>query len=180
VEENKILVRRADESALYALKLTDFSQLPAEAWQFRRRQIWNFTTNDIVRLTVEEQGRKRELLREGPYRWSFAAGSQGVINDLAVEEVAAELGRLTAAAWVDQGTENRVRLGFQDPAPSVEVEVRNGGETKKLRVEFGGVSPSEFPYAATTIDGEYVIFEFPLKLYHELRLYVFPPVESAR
>ena len=52
----------------------------------RERRIWNFSTNDVARVTIRQQGRVRQIVRNGPHSWSLALGSQGVINELAVEE----------------------------------------------------------------------------------------------
>jgi hypothetical protein len=35
----------------------------------------------------------------------------------------------------------------------------------KDTVEFGGVSPTQYPYAAATLEGQTRIFEFPFGLY---------------
>ena len=80
----------------------------------RERRIWNFSTNDVARATIRQQGRVRQIVRNGPHNWSLAAGSQGVINDLAVEETVSGLCQLTAVAWVARGDQNRARYGFTD------------------------------------------------------------------
>jgi hypothetical protein len=35
-------------------------------------------------------------------------------------------------------------------------------------VEFGGVTPAQFPYAMVEMDGKPTVFEFPKKLHFEL------------
>ncbi len=60
----------------------------------RERRIWNFSTNDVVRVTIRQQGRVRQIVRNGPHDWSLAPGSQGIINDLAVEETVSGLCQL--------------------------------------------------------------------------------------
>ena len=52
------------------------------------------------------------------------------------------------------------------------IECLKNGE--KLGVEFGGLSPSRYPYAATKLNGQTWVFEFPLALYQFMMAYLFP------
>jgi hypothetical protein len=155
-QADKVFARRADEGFIYAVKLADFQHLPAASWQMRERRIWNVSTNDVKGATIRQQGRARQIVRNGPHNWSLALG-QGVLNDLAVEETVSGLCRLTATAWVARGEENRARYGFADKGHQVTLELKNGD---KLSVEFSNEAPSNPPYAAVTLDGQLWIFEF--------------------
>ena len=77
-QADKVFARRADEpSFVYAVKLADFQRLPSASWQMRERRIWNLSTNDVARATIRQQGRVRQIIRNGPHDWSLALGSQG-------------------------------------------------------------------------------------------------------
>jgi hypothetical protein len=70
-----------------------------------------------------------------------------------------------ASAWVARGETNRLRYGFTEDGHQISLELKTGD---KLALEFGGEAPSQFPYAATSLDGQLWIFEFPLKLYRDV------------
>jgi len=169
VQGDKIYARRADENSVYAVRLSDYQRLPYASWQLRDRRIWNFAENDVSKVAIREKGKTTELLRSGTNHWAFAPGSQGIIDNYAVEETVHRLGELTAARWVDDGAQNRLRYGFSDNSDQITVETKKGN---KLGVEFGGVSPQGFPYAAVVLDGQTRIFEFPLRLYHYIQTYL--------
>ncbi len=163
--EGRIFVRRADENPIYAVLLSEFQKLPAAVWQFRERRIWNFTTNDVVRLTIRQDGKVRQIVRQGAGSWALDQGSQGIINNFAVEEATHRFGELTASWWLDRGEASRAAYGFTPTGLSLSFELKNGD---KRNVEFGGRSASEVPYAAVELDGQIWVFEFPLSLYYDL------------
>jgi hypothetical protein len=172
-QADKVFAQRADEPGfVYAVKLTDFQRLPAAGWQMRERRIWNLSTNDVARATIRQQGRIRHIVRNGPHDWSLAPGSQGVINDLAVEETVSGLCQLTAAAWVGRGAADRARYGFSDNTQQVTLELKNG---EKASVEFNIVAASGMPYGAVTLVGEPWVFECPAWLYEYVQRYLSVP-----
>lgn len=155
--------RRADEGFVYGLASNDFHRLPAASWEMRERRIWNLSTNDVDRVIIHQAGKVRQIKRNGPHRWSLI--TQGMINDLAVEETVRGLCQLTASCWVARGELNRSRYGFSDKGLQITLELKNGD---KANVEFGGEAPSGFPYAAVTLEGTLWILEFPLALYQDV------------
>jgi hypothetical protein len=163
--EGRIYVRRADENPIYAVLLTQFQKLPSTAWQFRERRLWSFTTNDVARLSIRQDGKVRQIVRNGPHSWALDQGSQGIINNFAIEEAAHRFGELAATWWVDRGEQSLARYGFTTNGLSLQFELKNG---EKRSVEFGSKSASEAPYAATQLDGQVWVFEFPLALYYDL------------
>jgi hypothetical protein len=166
-KEEKIYVRRADENPVYAVRLAEFQKLPAHAWQLRERRLWKFPEQDVVRLVVQQNDQRRELRRAGTNSWAYAPGSQGMINGFAVEETVHRYGELAATAWVGRGDEDRGRFGFTTNGLVLLFELKTG---VKQTVEFGGVSPEQYPYAAVKLDGESWFFEFPISL-HQLTVY---------
>ncbi|MBI3851263.1 MAG: DUF4340 domain-containing protein [Verrucomicrobia bacterium] len=182
VRDDKIYVRRSDESSVYAVKTRDYVRLPAAGWQLRDRHIWSFATNEVTRVTIRENGQVRQLLRNSSSQWSLAPGSQGIIDDVtmyAFEETLYRLGELTAAAWVDRGDQNRTRYGFSEKSLQIAIDVKNDDKLQTLTVEFGALAPSKFPYAAVTLDGQRWTFEFPWLLYQQILLHLTIPSGST-
>jgi hypothetical protein len=171
-QAGKVFTRRADESSVYALTTDDYQRLPWASWQLRDRRIWNISTNDLDRAIIRQQGKVRQIKRNGPHRWSLV--TQGIINDLAVEETVRGLCQLTAAFWVARGEQDRARYGFAENGHQITLELKSGD---KLTVEFGGQAPSGLPYAAVTLEGSSWVFEFPLALYQHVLGYLTIPAD---
>ena len=165
---DKVFVRRADEDSVYAIHYLDFYRMPAASWQLRDRRVWNFTTNQVVRVVLRQGGLTRALLRSAAGEWTFAAGSQGIINPFAVEEMLFRLGELHATMWAARGSENLPRHGFSAANLQISVELKMGDKLQTLTLDFGGPTPSRFPFAAATLDGQVWIFEFPWYLYQDM------------
>lgn len=164
-------VRRADENPVYGVPVGEVQKLPTFPWQLRERRIWKFTENDVVRLYFQQGDQRRELRRSGTNSWGFAPGSQGIINAFAVEETVHRFGELAATAWVGRGEGQRQRFGFSTNGVALTLELKNG---VKHTVEFGGISPERYPYAAVALDNETWIFEFPIAL-HQLMFFALAP-----
>jgi Domain of unknown function (DUF4340) len=159
---DKIFARRTNESAVYSISQADFERLPGASWQLRERQIWDVSTNDIAAVVIRQGKKVRRMLRAAPFKWSLAPGSQGALNELAVEVGAGAFAHLTAAAWVGRGEQCRSRYGFESEGHEITIELKSG---EKRTVEFGGPTPSGSVYAAVMLDGTSWIFEFPDWLY---------------
>jgi hypothetical protein len=169
IEDNNVYARRADEDSVYAVKRADFERLPAASWELRDRHIWQFTENDVASVLIEQDGRKRELVRSSTNTWSLAPGSFGIINTFGVEETVHRAGELTAAFWAARGNIDRARFGFGSEPRRLTFTLKDG---TKHQVEFGGDAPSGFPYALVTIDGEPWLFEFPWTTWQYIQTYL--------
>jgi hypothetical protein len=168
-QEDKVFVRRIDEQSVYSIPHTEFALLPREPWQLRHRQVWSFSTNDILQVTLRLPERSVTLIRTGPARWELAPGSQGIINPLAVEETMFRFGDLHADFWVARGKDQRSQFGFAEPSFQMAVDLKApDGQTQTRTLAFGQAAPNQFPYALAEVDGQPLIFEFPKKLYFEM------------
>ena len=157
---NEVFVRRRDENAVYAINSEDFNNLPSGDWQFRDRNIWNFSETNVAKITVHQNGKTMEVVRNGPVKWSLASGSQGVIVPREIEYIAHDLGELqvgSAAAWWSRGLPDPARLGFKPGNLSLTVTLKNG---KTFTVDFAPQS-GVTALAAVTLDGERWVFIFP-------------------
>jgi hypothetical protein len=171
-KDDKVFATRAGEDWVYAVKLADFQRLPSASWQLRDRRIWNFTENDVNRLVVRQAGKTREILRLGTNSWTLAPGSQGMINSFAIEETAHRFGELAATLWVERAVKDRARYGISTNSLALTFELKRG---ERFTIEFGGVAPSQYPYAAVTLDQETWVFEFPRALYQLVSAYLTIP-----
>ena len=165
---DQVFVRRADEDSVYAVRNLDFHYLPSAAWQLRDHRVWNFTTNQVVRVTIQQHGQTRLLVRTPGGDWSLAPGSPGTINPWALEEIMFRLGDMYAMTWVARGAEGRARHGFTGNGHTISIEIKVGDKFQTLTMDFGGPSLLRLPYASTLVDGQPWIFEFPWQLYPDV------------
>ena len=174
-QDGLIYARRLDESFVYTVRLADVRGLPITALQLRERAIWKFSTNDVIRVTVRQNGKVRQLLRQGAGSWSLAPGSQGILDDVqiaAIEETVFRLGELSADSWVERGGTNRERYGFTADGLRLSVELRGG---EKLELEFGGPASLGSAYALVSQNQEPWVFEFPPVLHQLVQLFLAIP-----
>lgn len=182
--EQRVLVARADEDSIYALRLADFERLPWASWQLRERRVWRFGVEEVAHVTSRRAGRTREWLRAGTNAWTLAPGSQGFVNSFAVEETVHRLGELAATLWVgripadakpEELAAARQRYGLGPDGLSIACHLKSGATHT---VEIGGIAPSGYPYAAVTLDRELWVFEFPRALYELVQAYLTPEAAS--
>jgi hypothetical protein len=153
--------------------LEDFNRLPEAGWEFRERRIWTFSENDVAQIVIHQNGKTWQIIRSGPNKWSFAPGSEGIINPPAVEETVHRLGELTAAGWVALNTTNAAPYGFKPDNLQITVELKNG---TKNTVDFGAEAPTaKTALAAVTLEGEHWVFVFPPVLYQFVLSYLTIP-----
>ncbi len=165
-QEGRVFVRRADEDSIYEVNPAVLDLLPRASWQLRERHFWSFTVNDVAGLTIRQSGKTKQLVRDSPGHWSSVTQS-AVVDDAtapALEDTVRRLGEVSASVWVARGDQNQARYGFKEDDHQIAIELKNG---TRLNLEFGGVAPSQYPYAAVTLDGQKWIFEFPLALYYQ-------------
>lgn len=172
-----IYARRADEDSVYAVKLADFQILPTAAWRMRQRRIWNFSEHEIARVVIHQSGKTRERIHDGPNLWSFAANSQGILNGLAMEQVTRGFCDLAApswvTAWVARGEAARdARFGITTNTLALTFELKRG---EKFDLQFGALSPAQYPYARVTLEGEPWVFEFSTVLWELVLNYLTIP-----
>jgi hypothetical protein len=158
---NQIYVKRADEEFVYAVALDDLNRLQMNGDYFRERRIWNFSETNVVRVTLRQNGKMRQLDRTGVSQWRLADGSQGIINPPAIEETVHRLGQLTAAGWLGRSSATMEKIGLNTNNLSVAVELKTG---EKFSVDFGA-EVAQTALAAVTLAGERWAFVFPPVIY---------------
>ncbi len=169
-DQDKVYVRRTDESSVYAARLADFNKLPVNALQLRDRRVWRFAESNVVSLTVRQGRQTVKVLREGEYKYALAPGSPGTLdpNDPMIEAALGDLGELDAEDWINSGDNLRARYHFAEQPPRITVEVRGAGRSDNLELDLGGWSPDKLRYAAVRLEGREWILELPTKVYQRL------------
>jgi hypothetical protein len=172
-QDKEVFVRRADEDVVYDVTLEDFNRLPEAGWEFRERRIWTFLENDVAQIAIHQNGKLRQIIRNGLNKWSFAPGSEGIINPPAIEEIAHRLGELTATGWIGRNMTNLDELGWNTNNLQITVELKNGATNT---VDFVRDLPQDQTALATVmLDGEHWTFVFPPVLYQFVLSYLTIP-----
>ncbi len=159
---NEVYVKRADEDFVYGVGLEDFERVRLPGDYFRANRVWTFAETNVARVTLRQNGKTRQLLRNGTNDWSLAAGSQGIIDSPAVEEAVYRLTQLSVLAWIGRSFKDE-EVGVGTNGLSVTLELKSGD---KYAVEFGReelLPPQQTPtvLAVVTLDGERWAFVFP-------------------
>ena len=166
---DQVYARRTDESFVYSITTNAFAHVPAAAWQLRERTLCRFPLSEVAAMTVAAHGKSSRLIRKAALSWAFAPGSQGIVNDGAIEETVRGITQVAAIAWVARGNESRAAFGFRDDGLHVILEPSTGD---KFDLEFGGVAPSGNLYAGLRLEGEFWILEFPWIMYRDIEAYL--------
>jgi hypothetical protein len=167
--QDKVFAKRSDESVVYAILTNDFTRLPSATWSLRDRVLCHFSKDDVASVTLRCHGKVCQMIHKGPLSWSFAPGSQGIINDGAIEETIRGVVQASAIVWVARGEESRKTYGFVDAGYHLAMDLKNG---EKFDIEFGGQAPSGNIYAAVVLEGQPWIMEYPWLLYRDVATYL--------
>ena len=173
----QIYVKRADEDFVYGVPVYRVNELVLFGDYYRDHRIWSFSEADVAQVTLKQNGKTRQLVRNGTNDWSLAAGSQGIINSPAVEETIHRLGQLSSFAWLGRKGGS---IGITTNSLSVTVELKSG---EKRAVTFGQTVPipnlNTATYLATvTLDGEPWAFVFPPVLAPFIQDYLNIPADT--
>jgi len=177
VKEGRIFARRPEEASAYALSHLATRKLPRALFQLRDRRVWSFSTNEVKRIAIEQEGRKHELVRNAKGVWALGEGFQGSVNLLAVEETVHRLGELRAVKWVDRGPAIAQLYGITPESHGLTLTLqRNGGTEEKLMLRIGTATAARNAvYAAIVMDGQTVVFELPQALHEYIARYLNAP-----
>jgi len=154
-----VYAKRADEPFVYALPRTSagmyFLKLPPDF--FREHRIWSFSETNVAQVTVRQNGKIRQLVRTATNGWTFANGSQGVINSPEVEETVHRLGDLSADQWYGRNED----VGINTNSLSLSIDLKSG---QNYTVSFG-TSYGTTTMATVTLDGQPWSFLMPPTLW---------------
>jgi len=167
-----VLARRTDETSVYGVRTNDFAMLPAASWQLRERRMWELCETNVAGVTIQQNNKTRKLLHPGPHEWSLAPGSQGIINDLAVDATVKGLAEANVTAWLARGEFDRAAYGFGETPFQVTLELQNG---EAASIQFGAEAPNNNRYASVTFDGQPWLLELPWILFRDVAEYLSIP-----
>ncbi|MGA3267600.1 MAG: DUF4340 domain-containing protein [Verrucomicrobiota bacterium] len=175
-QTNVVYVRRTDEDCIYGIPLADYLQVPEHGWEFRDKHIWHFNVTNIVSITLHEDGKTRQILRNSANEWSLAPGSQGMITSSpALEETAYRLGDLTVLGWVGRNFSlaDLESIGWNTNKLQMTVELKDG---TRDTVDFIQEWPQgHTALAAVTLEGERWVFDVPPVLFQFVLQYLTIP-----
>jgi hypothetical protein len=170
-DTEKSYARRSDETSVYGIGLAEFRRLPWKSLQLRERRLWA-PSEDIAGVKIMQGPKSRQMLRKGAHEWSLAAGSQGLIDSVALEETVRMLANVSAVSWAGRGEESRARCGFSTNNLQVAIDFKNG---EKRTVEFAQGPGATLIYGCAVLGGEPWVFEFPSSLYAYVQTYLTIP-----
>jgi hypothetical protein len=173
--QDKVFAKRSDETFVYGVSTNDFNRLPAASWQLRDRKLCRFSQDDVTGLAWRQRGKICQMIHKGTLSWTFAPGSQGIINDGAIEETVRGVVQVSAITWVARGEQSRAAYGFAPEGYRLTLDLKSG---EKFDLEFGGEAPSGNVYAAVTLEGQPWILEFPWLLFRDIASYL--PLTASR
>lgn len=176
VDKYKTYARRPDEASAYALLSSVAERLPRTLFDLRDRRVWKFGTNEVTRISIQQEGRKFELVRNEKTIWAIADGFQGSVNPFAVDEGVFRLSEMRAVRWVARGVSVAENYGITGDSHGITLTLkRNGGPEEKLMLRIGNLTPKRDAYAAVVMDGQTVVFEMPRDLYDYITQYLNAP-----
>jgi hypothetical protein len=160
---DRIYVRRSDETPVYITELAPLVELPHQAFRLRARHIWNFSTNDIVRISLSSPAGTNSAMRSNS-GWS----ADPVVN-AAIEEAAFRLSQLKVERWAGRGEDAVKAAGIAPQSQTLEVEIKTPAGNEVRRIAFGKQALRHNIYATIpAAGGEPVVFEFSAEIYHLL------------
>ena len=162
--QGKIFARRSDEISVYLVNAENFFRLPSASWQLRDRRIFHFDSSDVLGITIRQKGRERKLIRNGKGEWIQTIGD-AFVNSFKMEEALHRIGELQAVWWTARGDGALERFGFPEVDHHLVFDLKKDGKMEKVSLDFGQSSEYLNPYASTVLDGERMIFEFPVTNY---------------
>jgi hypothetical protein len=178
-QTNEVFVRCAGEDFIYAVTAENFNSLFGESslfaadWEFRDRRIWDFKVDDVAQITIHQGGRTRQLVHNGPGKWSLAAGSQGFIEGRYIEQTVQQFRQLTAAGWFARNLTEPEKYGFGTNNLQITFELKSG---QKDTVDFGAEYQQRLTaLGAVALDGERWAFVFSPVLYQLVLAYLTIP-----
>ena len=143
-----ILAKRADESAVVAVLADAVNQLPTRALHLRDRRAWYFDAGEVTRLTIRNKGITQIWEHTGPRDWNSPTPNGKLLENretqsLLIEEAVGNLGELRVQRWIECGDTNRAKYGIDDSTPRISLDVKRGEASKTFSIEFGRAVPLE-------------------------------------
>lgn len=174
-QTNLVYVKRADEDYVYALAPEDVARLPENGWEFRQRQLWNFSETNVAQITLRQHGKTVQVVRTGKDKWSVASG-QAIVDPVGLEQTAQQLGELGVLGWAARNPATPETYGLIPDNRQITVELKSG---EKFTLDFGSeIANGQTAVAAVTLDGERWVGVLPPTLYQLVTTYLTIPAPA--
>ena len=176
----QLFTRRYDEEAVYIVSSADRQKLSTYAYQLRNREFWQFSSEDVFKISIVRGENSVELLRNIKGEWTRTDSKLSPESRDNIHTALTALGRLRVAAWTARGADKLATYDILQRKKSVSLEIKRNGKTFTRKVQFGKQSPSLnfYAYATDPLDQESVVFEFPLNTYNACEIILFPLLAS--
>jgi hypothetical protein len=166
-QTDRLLVRRHDENSVYALRLSDFEQLPQAAHQWRDRHVWHYAASNAMSFVVSAPGINHRLRRDTAGRWELA-GLNRPLHDpipMMIDELLHRLGSMQVDAWLARGQDKLESYGMnKDEHQTWEIQLTN--RAAPLVLVLGNETHSSTSrYAAVVQEDQPFVFELPPIVY---------------
>ena len=175
---DRIIARRADEGSVYSAPLAEVLRLPHAAFQVRDRRILQYSVTNLTGVTFRQKGNTFGLARSQNGSWSLPKEYQGKLELSAVLEILHRLGQVEVMSWIGRGDELMKRLGFEESGYELRIETLVGSNPSLRWLRFGRRTPSGNVYAAVSIEGEWIVFEFPTSIFTDVTTFLTVPGAS--
>jgi hypothetical protein len=153
---------------VYAVRSSDLKKLSVLAYQLRDRRMWDFQTNQVSSMTISIRGDSRKILRNASGQWILDQDAAPLTSPLTniIDETLYRFGCLRSEAWVDKGDDTLNRYGFKEAAHQITIETVSSNKPSIYTLNIGAQAPSGHMYASTLMEGQRIVFELNLALYH--------------
>lgn len=163
--------RGTNENSVFGISLFDLNALPKSSFEFRDRQIWNFSVSNVLGAQVTFEGRTNLLSRISTNTWV-----SDPLKNSAIEEAFVRLGGLRAENWVVPD-DALFRSLFPEPRSEIHIEVVSGGKTNLQQLVIGtrSLDTSGRPYASIVSgEGTRLIFKLSASLWEDWIKWMLP------
>jgi hypothetical protein len=148
--ENGVVYAKLEEEPYIFLVSEDLlQQLPATAYKFRSREIYDLTRNQLERVSIEyANGSRAELERNQDGQWIVRDAPNGQ-DEIALQSFLNALVGLRAVHWL--GTP-RPALGIDQPALRIRIVAQIRDRRRQEEVLIGSATPTGAHYAQIASD----------------------------
>lgn len=152
-----VYAKRSDETAVYAVALTDLEPLLASPQTLRSMSPFEFFTNTVTRVELKEGDATRWTIERQEGRWR-AEGSASPLDAQPVDVFLDQLADLQVSGFVDAPSTDLARYGLRPSAGVISVWTLNTEQPQSLTIG-AAVEGSAERYGQ--IDGRAVIVKLP-------------------
>jgi hypothetical protein len=132
----------------------------ADPLAFLKRQVLDFNSVDVRKLTIAAAGKPRVVCERGEDKeWMIAEPKKAKASAVAIDTILANLSRLRARDLIARNPKDLKLYGLDTPSLQVSLEVRKGSSTETPGLLIGKKAPQD-TYYARLAEGD-LVFTIP-------------------